>query len=159
VQTAKSLLYNRYIVRTGLVLVPFLALMAQHEFRDFGHLGQNWTPVPTGANEKTEWAFGRFRYPGGRRFGGHGGARAWGTDFPKADRQFVQGVRRLTRIHTRSAEQVIDAEDGDDLYYWPWLYAVEVGQLEWADAPWYPEKMTGQAYRLGINYIIYSMTH
>ena len=30
---------------------------------------------------------------------------------------------------------------------------------EWADAPWYPEKMTSQAYRLGINYIIYSMTH
>jgi hypothetical protein len=30
---------------------------------------------------------------------------------------------------------------------------------EWADAPWYPEKMTSQACRLGINYIIYSMTH
>ena len=60
--------------------------------------------------------------------------RAWGTDFPKADRQFVQGVRRLTRIHTRSAEQVIDLEDGDDLYYWPWLYAVEVGQWNLSDA-------------------------
>ena len=30
---------------------------------------------------------------------------------------------------------------------------------EWADAPWYPEKMTSQAYRLGIDYIIYAMTH
>ena len=30
---------------------------------------------------------------------------------------------------------------------------------EWADAPWYPEAMTSQAYRVGINYIIYPMTH
>src|SRR6266699_3557027 len=30
---------------------------------------------------------------------------------------------------------------------------------EWADSPQYPEKMASQAYRIGINYIIYSMTH
>ena len=30
---------------------------------------------------------------------------------------------------------------------------------EWADSPYYPEKMTGQAYRMGINYIIYAMSH
>jgi uncharacterized protein DUF4159 len=30
---------------------------------------------------------------------------------------------------------------------------------EWADSPYYPEKYTSAAYRLGINYIIYSMTH
>jgi Domain of unknown function (DUF4159) len=30
---------------------------------------------------------------------------------------------------------------------------------EWADSPYYPEKYSGAAYRLGINYIIYSMTH
>jgi len=30
---------------------------------------------------------------------------------------------------------------------------------EFADAPFYPEKMTALAYRYGINYIIYSMTH
>jgi hypothetical protein len=30
---------------------------------------------------------------------------------------------------------------------------------EWADSPHYPEKMASQAYRVGINYIIYSMTH
>jgi hypothetical protein len=185
----------------------------------------------------------------------------------------VQGVRRLTRVHTRSAEQVVDLDEGDDVFYWPWLYAVEVGHWdlsdeqckklreyllrggffmtddfhgtrewqvftrtmsrvfpdraiveidnkdaifhvlydldtriqvagtaalengvtyeydgfqphwrgiyddkgrvmvaicwnqdngdawEWADAPEYPEKMTGQAYRLGINYIIYAMSH
>jgi uncharacterized protein DUF4159 len=30
---------------------------------------------------------------------------------------------------------------------------------EWADVPYYPEKYSSAAYRLGINYIIYSMTH
>jgi hypothetical protein len=30
---------------------------------------------------------------------------------------------------------------------------------EWADVPYYPEKYSSTAYRLGINYIIYSMTH
>ena len=30
---------------------------------------------------------------------------------------------------------------------------------EWADVPYYPEKYASTAFRLGINYIIYSMTH
>jgi len=30
---------------------------------------------------------------------------------------------------------------------------------EWADDPRYPERFTALAYRIGINYIIYAMTH
>ena len=30
---------------------------------------------------------------------------------------------------------------------------------EWADAAWYPERYATLAYHIGINYIIYSMTH
>lgn len=30
---------------------------------------------------------------------------------------------------------------------------------EWADRPQYPERYTSLAYRIGINYIIYAMTH
>ena len=30
---------------------------------------------------------------------------------------------------------------------------------EWADNPQYPEKYASQAYRIGVNYLIYSMTH
>jgi hypothetical protein len=30
---------------------------------------------------------------------------------------------------------------------------------EWADVPYYPEEYSSAAYRLGINYIVYSMTH
>ena len=30
---------------------------------------------------------------------------------------------------------------------------------EWADDPHYPERFTSLAYRIGINYIVYAMTH
>ena len=39
-------------------------------------------------------------------------------------------------------------------------YDTDVGDAwEFADVPYYPEAMTALAYRYGINYIIYSMTH
>ncbi len=39
-------------------------------------------------------------------------------------------------------------------------YNTDVGDAwEYADSPLYPEKMTALAYRYGINYIIYAMTH
>jgi hypothetical protein len=30
---------------------------------------------------------------------------------------------------------------------------------EWADDPRYPQPFTALAYRIGINYVIYAMTH
>ena len=30
---------------------------------------------------------------------------------------------------------------------------------EWADAPEYPEKYSALALRLGVNYVLYDMTH
>ena len=42
-------------------------------------------------------------------------------------------VRRLTRIQARSVEEPVAAEDGDDIYNWPWLYAVEVGHWDLTD--------------------------
>ena len=39
-------------------------------------------------------------------------------------------------------------------------YDTDIGDAwEFADVPYYPEAMTALAYRYGINYIIYSMTH
>jgi hypothetical protein len=40
------------------------------------------------------------------------------------------------------------------------LYNMDHGDAwEWADYPEYPEKFASQAYRIGINYLVYSMTH
>jgi Domain of unknown function (DUF4159) len=86
---------------------------------------QNPVDDPPDAREKAEYAFARLRYRGARGYR----RSSWGTDSNKAERQFVQGVRRLTRIHTRSVEQIIDV-DSDEMFNWPWLYAVEVGYWE-----------------------------
>ena len=41
---------------------------------------------------------------------------------------FAQAVRRLTRVDARSVEQSVNLDDGDEIYNWPWLYAVQVGE-------------------------------
>jgi hypothetical protein len=95
-------------------------------------------PLPEDWNEKTDFAFGRLMFPGGPldgyqltgRFRGdyHYGLSLWTQDYPRADRHFLQAVRRLSRVNARSVEQVVDLEDGDDCYNWPWLYAVQAGE-------------------------------
>jgi hypothetical protein len=107
-------------------------------------------PLPPDWQEKTEWTFARLMYPpiAGRRngygagfgFGYRGGGglwtqgnSIWTQDYPRADRHFVQAVRRLTRISVRSVEQPVNLDDGD-VYDWPWLYAVQTGQWNLTDS-------------------------
>lgn len=132
--------------RTVLILIITLtllgALYAQRRGRGRGRFGygeDNPAPFPPDGNEKTEYVFARLQYPSfGRGYYGRGGRGGWWgrgdwtTDYPKADRQFLQGVRRLTRIHTRSVEQVVDL-NSDDIYDWPWIYGVEVGHWDLSD--------------------------
>ncbi len=58
----------------------------------------------------------------------------WTQDYPRADRHFLRAMRRLTRIHARSVEQPVNLDDGDDVYNWPWLYAVQSGDWNLTDA-------------------------
>jgi hypothetical protein len=85
---------------------------------------QNPADDPPDAWEKTEFAFARLRY----RSGGGGRFRGgrWGIDANKSERQFIQGLRRLTRIHARSVEEIVDI-DSDEIFDWPWIYAVGPG--------------------------------
>jgi len=96
----------------------------------YEHEMQNPAEDPPDADEETEFAFARLRYRSlGRRY--YRGS--WGTDSNKAERQFVQGVRRLTGINTRSVEEIVDV-DSDEIFNWPWIYAVEVGYWELSEA-------------------------
>ena len=45
-----------------------------------------------------------------------------------------RGHPALTRIQTRSAEQPINLDEDDDVFNYPWLYAVEVGHWELTDS-------------------------
>ncbi len=82
-------------------------------------------------NPDHEYSFARLvYYTEGARYGWYAG---WDTDYPKADFQFLMGVRRLSRV---------DAHDGpvdmrlDDprLFNYPFLYAVEPGYMLFSDA-------------------------
>lgn len=110
-------------------------------FREYPGIEYNDFPLPSDYAEKTEWAFARLMYPsipGARydRWGSdwHKGLTAWTQDYPRADRHFSRAIRRLTRLHVRSVEQPVSLEDGDDVFNWPWIYAVQTGQWNLTDA-------------------------
>ena len=87
--------------------------------------------LPTDYREPAEWVFARLMYPqlGWGSQWEHGGT-SWTIDYPRGDRHIAELVRRLSVIDARSVEQPVNLEDGDDVFYWPWLYAVEVGQWD-----------------------------
>lgn len=124
-------------VLCGLILVGGLYAF-QRPFHQFPGVEYRAFEVPPDWHEQTEWAFARLMFPPGPldgysstgRFTGDWrlGLSLWTQDYPRADRHFSLALRRLTRIHVRSVEQPISLEDGDEVYNWPWLYAVQVGE-------------------------------
>jgi hypothetical protein len=123
--------YRRWLNRVAQFL-PFLLLaipllLAAQAFQESGGIvdmdGERFPPE--NAREKAEWTFVRYHYDLDFQFGRFRFQR-WAADYPKSDRQFVVGVRRLTRLQARSTEHVVDAKN-DDLYDWPWLYVEDAG--------------------------------
>jgi len=111
------------------------ALLAQRPFREYPAIEYEAFPKPPDWNQKTEWTRARLRYPDiygypfrqlvmndGQEFPGY-----WTMDYPRSDRHLLEGVRRLTRIETRSVEQVVSLDGTNDVYNWPVMYAVEPG--------------------------------
>ena len=81
-------------------------------------------------NVKSEFYWSRLAYSSSMsNYGGYGGGywgrSAWSRDYPKADRQFLIAMHRLTRIDGRPYEQVVNL-DSDDIFNYPWIYAVQV---------------------------------
>jgi hypothetical protein len=111
------------------------ALLAfQRPFRQFHGVEYPYFELTPDWQEKTEFAFARLMFPpgplngyAGRDADWHEGYSLWTQDYPRADRHFSQALRRLTRLHVRSVEQVVNLDEGD-AYDWPWLYAVQVGE-------------------------------
>src|ERR1700733_3780842 len=113
------------------------ALYAQHPFRQYPSVeGYETMPLPPDWQRSAEWTFARLMYPPGPLDGYRGrfdgdwreGLSLWTQDYPRADRTLAQAVRRVTRIDARSVEQAVNLDDGDEIYNWPWLYAVQVGE-------------------------------
>jgi len=124
-------------------LVLVLALYGQRPFREYPGWEYNDFPRPSDWNVPGEWTFARLMYPpigggygyGRRRMAGvwTEGYSNWTIDYPRSDRHLSAAVRRLTRVQTRSVEQPVNLDDGDEVYNWPWLYGVEVGHWNLTD--------------------------
>ena len=65
---------------------------------------------------------------GGNGGYGYGRWASWSRDYPKADRQFLIALKRLTRINARPVEQVVDldSQGPESIENFPWVYAVQV---------------------------------
>jgi hypothetical protein len=130
--------YRRWLHRFAALLpllllsVPFLLLAQVPWQEETGIIDMDGERFPPeNSAEHAEWTFVRFHYDLDLEFGRYRFQR-WAADYPKSDRQFVRGVRRLTRIQARSTEHIVDAKN-DDLYQWPWLYVEDPGA--WHVAP------------------------
>ncbi|MGH9415556.1 MAG: DUF4159 domain-containing protein [Terriglobales bacterium] len=104
--------------------------IAGQQYGGYGRF-QRYLPAPAVA-ERREFSWSRLQYDPalGSNYGyGYGwrrrGGGAWRTDYPTADRTFLEALRRLTRINARSYEQVVQLTD-NSVYNYPFLYAVQV---------------------------------
>jgi hypothetical protein len=120
----------------GALLAAGAAYAFQRPFRQYPGVEYFRFEVPPDYQQPGEFAFARLMFPPGPldgyypRFQGdwRKGLSLWTQDYPRADRHFSQALRRLTRLSVRSVEQPVQLEDGDDVFNWPWLYAVQVGE-------------------------------
>ena len=138
---------TRFRLAVCAACVAAIAFAAPMPFRVYKSLeAYDDVEIPPDFAEKTEWVFARLMYPqhpnamfgNFRRFGGERldwreGGTSWTQDYPRADRHFAGAVRRLTRLHSRSVEQPVNLDDGDDVYEWPWLCAGEMGDWKLTD--------------------------
>jgi hypothetical protein len=128
---------RKVILVTACGLVSFFGvLFAQNPFKEWPAIEYDDFPKPPDYQQKAEWTRARLRYPDifgypnnprliqrdGSPFPGY-----WTMDYPRSDRHLLAGVRRLTRIDTKSVEQVVSLDGTDEIFNWPVLYAVEVG--------------------------------
>ena len=127
----------------------FLALLAitgawafQKPFREYPGQEYNDFPLPPDYQSKAEFVFARLMYPDG--YGGFGfrrrfadwreGYTNWTNDYPRSDRHLMVALRRLTRVNNRSVEQPVNLDDGEDVFYYPFLYMVRAGLADPTDA-------------------------
>ena len=82
-----------------------LALQAQYFGDDRGY---------EQSDVHSEFTFARLHYTSVRSYGayatfrGYYGTGGWSEDYPKGDRQFMDGLNRLTRVDARATEEVVD---------------------------------------------------
>lgn len=106
---------------------------AQREFRVYpGYEYDADIELPADYESPAEFVSGRLMYPSRGRFGARWeqGGTSWAVDYPKGDRTFLSLLRRFSTIDARSVEQPVNPDDGDDIFYWPFLMVGLAGYWE-----------------------------
>jgi hypothetical protein len=112
----------------GVALLFAGPLLAQRFYDE-----QDEVPLPPGAEAEAEFSFARLMYQNSSSEGrGRRWNESWLVDSPNAERHFLQGLQRLTGVHARPMERYVTLAD-DELFKYPWLYAVEVGRWTLSD--------------------------
>lgn len=114
------------ILLTGAVFV-----FAQKPFKQYRETAEDYSdyPLPPDWEKPAELVVARLKFPDIWR-SRYGTDLYWTMDYPRGDRHLAQGLRRLTSMDVRSVEQVTELDESDDIYNWPFLYAVEVGMMD-----------------------------
>lgn len=139
---------RRRVIRTGFIYLVLSVLAthgvahAQSEFRVYrsfeGYDGDD--ALPTDYRVPGEFVVGRLMYPsrvGRGSFGGSDwrqGGTSWSVDYPRGDRTLAELLRRFTRADVRSVEQAVNLDDGNDVFYWPFMLVGLAGYWELTDA-------------------------
>ena len=132
------------VLGIGLATGVLCTLFAQRPFREYPAWEYYNFALPPDHNVPGEWTFARLMYPSYHLqtdwqfkpgLDWRQGLTNWTIDYPRSDRHLALAIRRLTRIDARSVEQPVDLEDQtEDVFNYPWLYAVEVGHWELTDS-------------------------
>jgi hypothetical protein len=137
----------RRLLLTGICTVLCLAAGAgaQEDWRPYpSYEGRRFqAPDPPADFDRTaEFVVGRLMFPqvrSGSVLGAGGGdwrrgGTAWAVDYPEGDRTFAELLRRLSKISVRAVEQPINLDDGDDVFFWPFMISGLVGAWDLTDS-------------------------
>jgi hypothetical protein len=124
----------------ALFVVPGI-VEGQREFRVYENFegDDSDSNLPPDYDVPGELVIGRLMYPSSRGFGffGRGGwehGGSWTVDYPRGDRTLAQMLRRFTRTDVRAVEQPVNPDDGDDIFYWPFLTVGLAGYWQLTDS-------------------------
>jgi hypothetical protein len=138
--TYTAALAGALLAAGALVEAPAVILVSDPQwhapFREYPSVEYGRFPLPPDYERQAEFTFARLMFPGGPLDGYQGrfdgpwqqGMTLWTQDYPRADRALANAVHRLTRADTRSVEQSVSLDDADEVYNWPFVYAVQVGE-------------------------------
>jgi hypothetical protein len=110
----------------GCVMAAIFLIVGTLFAQEFGLIGRydDARYIDQPKDETNQIVFARLIYNG--RIPGY--YKNWYTDYPKSDRQLIQGIQRLTNLNIADHERAVAITD-PDLFKYPFLYTSEPGQM------------------------------